>query len=181
MITFSPLLTSADEKLIPPANDLPGLANYARVSESLYRGAQPAQQGFKTLKKMGIKTIVNLRCMHSDKELLQGTGLQYVEIPMTTFHISDKHTAQFLKIILDPTNQPVFVHCEHGSDRTGTMIAVYRMVVQKWDRDQAIKEMQNFGFHFWWHNLVIYLKQVDFDKLKEMLKNVKPPVVSIIR
>lgn len=80
-----PQAAPAQEPLTP-RQDLPGLTNYAKVSEALHRGAQPTAEGFAELKKMGIKTVVNLRSFHSDRGKLQGTGLQYVHIYCKAWH-----------------------------------------------------------------------------------------------
>jgi protein tyrosine phosphatase (PTP) superfamily phosphohydrolase (DUF442 family) len=106
--------------------DLPGCSNLHKVSDSLYRGAQPTKEGFENLKKLGIKTVVNLRGYHSDEELLAETGLDYKPIPMDTWDVTPDNVMAFLRIAADPNAAPVFVHCQHGSDRTGTMVAAYR-------------------------------------------------------
>ena len=78
---------------------------------------------------------------------------------------------RFLDIVTDETNLPVFVHCQHGADRTGTMSAVYRIFVQGWDKEDAIKEMTNggFGFHSVWWSLVKYLKEMEVEKIRAAL------------
>lgn len=155
---------------VTPRNDIPGLTNFYKVSDSLYRGAQPEVNGFAELKKIGIKTIINLRANHSDVEMIKGLGFQYINIPINTWDIDDKDVAVFLKVVLDPNNQPVFVHCQHGSDRTGTMAAIYRMYVQNWPREKALKELPVFGFHKIWLNLKMYLKKIDMKNLKSQVE-----------
>jgi len=124
------------------------LPNLYQVSDTLYRGAQPSAAGFRELRKMGVKTIVSLRQYHSDEKLLSGTGLNYFNIPISA---SDPHKAdfqKFLDIAADPQMQPVFVHCQHGADRTGTAVALYRIKVQGWDREEAIRELREGGYGY---------------------------------
>ena len=78
---------------------------------------------------------------------------------------------KFLRIATTPSMQPVLVHCQHGSDRTGTMVAIYRIVYQGWTKSQATDEMINggFGFHPMWQNLLRYIEKLDVDKIKEQV------------
>ncbi|MCE5277026.1 MAG: tyrosine-protein phosphatase [Planctomycetaceae bacterium] len=146
----------------------PGLPNLHQVSETLYRGAQPTEEGMKQLKAMGVRTIVNLRSMHSDRDEIGRTGLAYEHIRMNAWHAEDEDIIRFLQIVTDPARQPVFVHCQHGSDRTGTMCAVYRIAVQGWTKDQALQEMTegDFGFHEIWQNLLVYINALDIEKIR---------------
>ena len=88
--TISPIgsATAATASGLQPRNDLPGLPNFAKVADGLYRGAQPSAEGFRTLTGMGVKTVVNLRWAHSDREMLAGTGLQYLHIRAKAWHPS---------------------------------------------------------------------------------------------
>ena len=122
------------------------LPNLFKVSDTLYRGAQPTRAGFLELKKMGIKTIVNLREHHTDKKLIAGIGFAYFLIPMSTTKPDKARYQKVLDIINNPEMQPVFVHCQHGADRTGTAMALYRITVQKWDTREAIRELQQGGY-----------------------------------
>jgi protein tyrosine/serine phosphatase len=158
-----------------PDNSFSGLKNFAKISGSLSRGAQPDQQGFRELKKRGFRTIVNLRANHSDAGLIKGLGFKYVQIPCNTWDVNDRDVVKFLKIATNPSNQPVFVHCEHGSDRTGTMVAVYRIYSQSWSIEDAMDELPQFGFHEIWQNLRVYLKKIDVKKLKQKVENPSPP------
>ena len=148
--------------------ELPGLPNLHKVSDDLYRGAQPTAEGMEQLKKLGIKTVVNLRSLHSDNDELKDIDLAYEHIRMTTLTPEEKDIVRFLKIVTDANSTPVFVHCQHGSDRTGTMCAIYRIAVEGWSKDEAIEEMTKggFGFHSIWMNLVTYIRKLDIDKIK---------------
>jgi len=152
---------------------MPGLPNLHKVSDSLYRGAQPEPEGFANLKAMGIKTVVNLRSMHSDKDEMEEGGmtgkLDYVHIKINTFRPKEEHVIRFLKVMADPERHPVFVHCKHGADRTGTMAAFYRIVFQGWSKQQALEEMTKggYGFHSVWKNLLELIRKSDIEKLKK--------------
>lgn len=93
---------------------LSGLPNLHKVSEDMYRGAQPSAEGMRQLKKLGVKTIVNLRSFHSDRDEIGDTGLAYEHIYMKTWHPEDKEAVRFLQIVTDPNRTPVFVHCKRG-------------------------------------------------------------------
>jgi len=149
--------------------NLPGVPNFHKVSEDLYRGAQPSEEGFRQMEKSGIKTVVNLRAFHSDRDKLKGTNLNYEHINMTAWHPENEDVVRFLKIATDANLTPVFVHCQHGADRTGTMCAIYRIAVQGWSKDKAIEEMTkgDFGFHGIWDNLVKYIRELDIEKIKQ--------------
>ncbi len=148
--------------------ELPGVPNLHRVSDELYRGAQPSAEGAKQLEKLGIKTVVNLRFLLSDRDELKGTGLAYEHINMVTFHAETQDVVRFLRIVTDPERTPVFVHCQHGADRTGTMCAVYRIAVQGWSKDEAIEEMTKggFGHHAIWKNLVDFVRNLDIGQIQ---------------
>lgn len=133
-----------------PRQDIPGLPNFAQVAPGLYRSAQPTAEGFRAAKAMGIRTVVNLRALHSDRTRLAGTGLGYVHIRSNAWHPEDEDVVAFLAVALDPARQPVLVHCEHGADRTGLMVASYRRAVQGWTLEEALAELPAFGFHEVW-------------------------------
>ena len=146
-----------------------GLPNFHKVSDDLYRGAQPEKEGIPVLKKMGIKTIVNLRNFHSDKDEIGDIEIGYERIPMNAWSVSEEYVIAFLKIVTDKDKTPVFVHCLHGADRTGMMNAVYRMAVQGWSKEAALKEMKEggYGYHEIWKNIPRFLEGLDIEKLRE--------------
>jgi len=149
--------------------ELPGLPNFHKVSDELYRGAQPTKQGIEQLKKLGIKTIMNLRSFHSDRDEIADSNFVYEHIYMKTWHPEDKEIIRFLQIVTDKSNNPVFVHCRRGADRTGTMCAIYRIIVQGWSKQEAIEEMTKggFGFNKIYINLIKYIEQLDTEKIKQ--------------
>lgn len=145
-----------------------GVPNLHKVSDALYRSAQPTAAGMRSLEAMGIKTVVNLRAFHSDRDELAGTNLHGEHIKMTTWHPEVEDAVKFLRIVNDPQRQPVLVHCQHGADRTGTMVAIYRIAVQGWTKDEALHEMLEgeFGFHGVWANLKPWVEGLDIERLR---------------
>ena len=128
---------------------LPGVKNFGEVTPFLYRGAQPSREGYKALAEMGINIVVDARLSgkDSEKKAVTEAGMRYVSIPWHCFFPKDKPIAQFLAILRDNPNKKIFVHCRYGDDRTGMMIAAYRMAVENWTADEAWKELQKFGFN----------------------------------
>ena len=151
----------------------PGLRNLYKVSDKLYRGAQPETEGITELEKLGIKTIVSLELFHSDKSKLEETGSQigYEHIYMQTWKPTTDNAIRFLTIVSDTNRTPVFVHCYHGSDRTGTMCALYRIVTENWTKDEAIREMKEggYGFHTVWSNLIDFINGLDVIEMRKAI------------
>lgn len=149
-----------------PRTDVPGLPNFAQVAPGLYRSGQPTAEGMRTAEKLGIKTIINLRTFHSDRALIRGTGLQYVHIFAKAWHPEEEDVVAFLKVAQDPARQPVLVHCQHGADRTGMMVASWRMVVEGWPLEDALAELPRFGFHEVWTTIRGWLGQINVPAIR---------------
>jgi len=155
----------------------PGLPNLHKVSDDLYRGAQPTAEGVERLKALGVKTIINLRSSDTDKDLPILPGIAYERIPMTAWRPNDADVVRFLQIVTDESRLPAFVHCRRGADRTGMMVAIYRIAVQGWDKEQAIAEMTQGGFRFnsGWQNLVRYIRDLDIEAIRQQAGLREPP------
>ena len=113
-------------------SSVPGIHNFHQVNAHVYRGAQPDEQGFQYLAKIGVKVVVDLReadvRSQVEQRLVTASGMQYVNVPMTGLNPpTQAEIAQVLRILEDETGGPVFVHCKRGADRTGTVIAAYRI------------------------------------------------------
>ena len=128
-----------------------GVPNAGRVGDMLYRGAQPRDLGYQQLKNFGVNIVVDLRNTEPnspERIIVEGLGMRYVSLATSSFFgPSDNEVATFLKLIRDNPKQKIFVHCYFGDDRTGVMIAAYRMAEQHWTADQAYNEMRFFHFH----------------------------------
>lgn len=133
-----------------------GVDYAAQVAPGLWRGGMPDDIGVKWLRDQGIRTVVNLRHYHgeSEGELVRAAGMRYERIPLESTDAPElEQVRRFFEIIGDPAAQPVYVHCLHGVDRTGTMIALYRMQVERWTNSDALAEMEHFGAHSVLHDL----------------------------
>src|SRR5215467_9724174 len=136
---------------------LAGVHNAGKINEVLYRGAQPHAESFQQLKELGITTIVDLRGEGRDqieweRKKAEALGLRFVHIPVSGWSPpKDEQVAQFLSLFHSNPQEKVFVHCRFGDDRTGVFVAAYRMAVEKWPAEDAMKEMYFFGFNGFWH------------------------------
>ncbi len=145
-----------------------GLQNFHQVNSHVYRGAQPTPDGFKSLASLGIKTVIDLRGEeHSEadeKRIVEANGMRYVSIPMKGMQTpSDEEISAALALMNDDTAGPVFVHCQRGADRTGAVVACYRIEHDHWDSDQAIKEARGFGMSWYQVALQRYVGQFGRD------------------
>lgn len=126
------------------------LPNLHLVNLSLFRGAQPQPEGLKKLVQMRVRTIINLRgasdTTYNEGKIAQELGMKYYNFPLPPLsspNIEQIH--KVLELMRDPENTPVFVHCKNGDDRTGTIIACYRIAYEGWTDDQAIAEAKKVG------------------------------------
>ena len=123
--------------------------NFGVINDTYYRGAQPKGDDYRDLAALGIKTVLDLTKDGRDDEqaFVEAAGMKFHRIPMTTTdRPSEESIAEFLSIVNDPANQPVYVHCQGGRHRTGAMTAVYRMTQDHWSATQAYDEMKQFRF-----------------------------------
>jgi len=164
---------------------VPGLANLYQVAPTLYRSAQPSKRGLRYLGEQRplepgappIRTVLSLRAFNEDE--LGGPAppsLRLERIRFKTWHPEDEDVVKFLRIATTPALQPVLVHCQHGSDRTGTMVALYRIVVQGWSKEAALLEMTQggYGYHPLWQNLVRYVMALDVKSIEAQVAKEGP-------
>lgn len=133
------------------SSDLP---NFSQVNANLYRGAQPSEAGVRELAKMGVKTIIDLRGEDklSRREAIwaKDAGIKFIGVSLDNlFRPKTSDVNSILDKITDAENQPVFVHCQRGADRTGTIIAAYRISRDHWTARQATREAKKFDFGWW--------------------------------
>ncbi|MBW3499340.1 MULTISPECIES: dual specificity protein phosphatase family protein [Janthinobacterium] len=159
------------------ATPLPQVSNLHQVTPVLYRSAKLDSSDVAQLQALGVKTVISLRSFHSDTQVLEGSGIRAVRIPINTWAIRDKHVVETMRSIRAAEQQgPVLLHCLHGADRTGMMAAMYRMLYQGWPREKAIDELKNggYGYHAVWKNIESYLKRVDVAALRAQIEQEKP-------
>lgn len=136
---------------------VPGIKDFGKVNDYLYRGAQPKDDSLAQLKKMGIDTVIDLRgVLHeaADKERTQaqGLGMQFVNLPGNGWtNPTDEQIAQFFSLILERPRRTIFIHCWLGGDRSGMFIAAYRIAFDGWTAEQAVDEMREFHYLEFWH------------------------------
>jgi tyrosine-protein phosphatase SIW14 len=131
-------------------SDPPGLPNFHQVNDHIYRGGQPSAQGFEHLAKLGIKTVIDLRepgdRSLSERKMVEADGMRYTSVPMAGFHApTGEQVSKVLKMLDDSSAAPVFIHCRRGADRTGTVIACYRVWHDHWENRKALQEAKSMG------------------------------------
>ncbi len=143
----APTIALADGEEVLHFAELP---NFHRVDTNLYRGGQPGPRGFARLNSVGVRTVLNLRYerpqIAAEGKAAMAAGLRYFSVPMYgLLRPTNQQIADALKIIHDPENWPVFVHCVRGADRTGAVVACYRIEQTKWTAEKAIQEAMALG------------------------------------
>gem|GEM_PF-3109826 len=130
----------------------------------LFRGGNPLASGFSTLRERGVRTVINLRVVDSGRRHAEANGLEYHHIPMNPNQPRDEDVILFLKIMNRIRNRPIFIYCNFGADRTGFMIAAYRIAYEGIDPETAIRELTEgpHGFNKYLHwPLIRYLREMD--------------------
>jgi tyrosine-protein phosphatase SIW14 len=160
----TPLQTGSSAASPLPREQHEGLPNFGVVSDYLYRGAQPADRGFAQLKALGVGIVVNLRHERGriarERTLVERLGMQYVSIPWRGHDDPNpEQVAQFLRLLRDNTQRKVFVHCQRGAERTGVMVACYRISREQWTAERAQAEMEAFGFRLRFAHLARFVRK----------------------
>jgi protein tyrosine phosphatase (PTP) superfamily phosphohydrolase (DUF442 family) len=133
---------------------LSGVPNFGEVTSQLLRGGQPTEAGFEELSRRGVGLVINLRGdSKAERAAVEKLGMQYVSIPWHCAYPKDRQVAEFLSVLRANPDKKIFVHCRLGVDRTGLMIASYRMAEQGWTAARAHREMAAFGFDAF-HNMI---------------------------
>jgi uncharacterized protein (TIGR01244 family) len=129
-----------------------GIKNFYQVDQNVYRGAQPTEDGFKYLAQIGVKTVIDLRAAdersESEESMVTAAGMKYVSVPMTGLTAPTEAQISRILGVLEADNGPVFVHCKRGADRTGVVIASYRIDHDGWDNAHALSEAKARGMSF---------------------------------
>lgn len=137
-----------------PAEDLP---NFHQVGPGIYRGGAPTVAGLDKLRAMGVRRIIDLRIaprtVAREKAEVQKRGMDWINLPMSGDPPTEKQVAQLRAALHQAPGTPVFVHCQHGADRTGCMIGIWRVADQGWTFDKTWAEMRKYGFNPHWKKL----------------------------
>ena len=155
------------EKVVLPGS---GLDNFYRVDTGVYRANQPSATDFILLERYGIKEVLNLRNWHDDEDEAKGTTIKLHRLKTRASKINEKDIVKALRII-QGRKGPILIHCWHGSDRTGAVIAMYRIVFQGWSKEDAIREMTKggFGFHEQFNQIIDMIHRADIAAMKREL------------
>ena len=137
------------------ANPAPGVPNFHKVDDHVYRGGQPNAEGWKTLAGLGVKTVIDLRpngdfgghSTRAEAQSVEAAGMRYVSIPLNGMRAPSQ--AEMTRILTAfNSKEPVFVHCRLGKDRTGTAVACYRIARDEWTNAKALEEARQIGIHW---------------------------------
>ena len=160
------------------------LPNFGCVNAQVYRGAQPTEEGIRELARRGVKMIINLRdadkSARLEEERARKAGIKFVNVPLGNwFAPKDAKIEEILALLGNAENHPIFVHCQRGADRTGTVIAAYRISHDGWMLEQVKTEAKSFDFGWWQIWMKDYIKHYyrDFHKRKNQV----PPTSGEIR
>jgi tyrosine-protein phosphatase SIW14 len=152
------------------------LENCYQVSPELFRGAQPRADDVEELRRLGIRTVLNLRKYHSGPEELKSAGLNVISLPLEADDLTVEDLAAALRRIKHAP-KPVLVHCWHGSDRTGSVVAAYRIVFQGWTSGQALDELRRGGYGHhenWFPNIRRLFNTLDTNDLRHRVQQGEP-------
>lgn len=146
--------------------DVPGISDFGKVNDFLYRGAQPKDDGVEQLQKFGIDTIIDLRgefprMIEDERQRAESLGIRFINLPGSGWATpTDDEIARFFSLLQEQPRRKIFIHCWLGGDRSGMFIAAYRIAFQGWSPRQAIQEMRAFHYlHFWHPNMARWVKR----------------------
>jgi protein tyrosine phosphatase (PTP) superfamily phosphohydrolase (DUF442 family) len=148
----------------PATSSVRGISNFGQVTPLLFRGGQPTSEGYRELKQMGIDTVVSFRHEKGENSLerraVEGLGMRFVSLPWHAWDgPTDQQVSQFFSVLHSSPHSKMFIHCQQGRDRTGTMVALYRVAIDHWCPSSAVAEMKAYHYHhFWFPKLETYVE-----------------------
>ncbi len=161
-------LSAAGERGLPPKE---GIRNFGKINDSLYRGAQPDAVGIRNLARLGIRSIINLRMTNdvwkAEAVEARASGITYTNVPLKGVGRPPHAQVATLLALIESLPAPVFVHCEHGCDRTGTIIACYRIRHGGWPSEAALEEARKYGLSKHEQGMIEYIRTFGKASTKE--------------
>ena len=172
---FVVINTQAKDRGVPASH---GITNFGQVNEHLYRGAQPNTNGIATLKSLGVKTIICLRLTNDlwlpEKAEAENNGINYINIPLRGLGATGESDVERALAAIEKSPGPVFVHCEHGCDRTGTLVACYRIQHDQWSAADAQKEANHYGMSVFERGMKKFIVQFSATEIKKRQATIMP-------
>jgi len=165
-LSFSAWCSAQQVEVIPVSEKHPefaekvhieGVKDAGKLNAHLYRGTQPSGKGLRSLHKLGVTTIIDLRGefrreSSNEKKGAESLGMKFVLIPGNGWSPpTDKQMAEFFALVSEHSDQKIFIHCWLGGDRTGVFLAAYRIAFDRWSAEHALEEMHAFHFKSFWH------------------------------
>jgi protein tyrosine/serine phosphatase len=173
-------------KASPAKAPIVGIDNFGQVDAHLFRGAQPEPTAYAELKTLGIDTVVRFnpegQDIATEKNQVESLGMKFVSLPWSGLgEPTHEQVVSFFALLRDNPDAKIFVHCRLGADRTGVMVALYRLTFSYWTADQALAEMHEFHYH---HMLLPHLQRYVQSFASAMasdkdLLNFDPPIASL--
>lgn len=148
------------------------LDNLFLVDNGVYRSKQPKDDDIDDLRSLGIKEVLSLREYHDDRDYITDTRFHLHRIKIDTAEITEGQIIEALKIIKNKQG-PILIHCWHGSDRTGVIVATYRIIFNNWTKSQALDEMVNGGYGYHasvYPGLVKLVEGLDIERIRQALE-----------
>lgn len=127
--------------------------NFEKVSNGIWRGSAPSESALATLAQGGVKTVIDLRLdgpgARKESDDVKHLGLKYYHFPLGFNKPESTELRDILAVATNPVNQPVYIHCRQGADRTGTIVGLYRRLWLGWSFKQTYNEMRLHHFKPW--------------------------------
>ncbi len=144
------------------------IENFYKIDNGVYRSGQPSAEACKEMEQLGIKELLNLRSFHSDNDEAKGTSLKLHRVAMNASDSEWDELVEAVRIIKNRKG-PIVIHCWHGSDRTGLVAALYRIVFQNWTKEEALDELEHggYGYHTIYGNIKTFIRNVDVKEFKK--------------
>lgn len=151
---------------------VPGVPNLYKVNDDLYRSGQPTVTGFRNLETLGIRSCMSLRAHCSDRGDAKGVAALCVWRPILGVRVSPEDLEEMILDISFRLPRPVLIHCYHGADRTGLLCAAYRVLIEEWTIEEAVREMVlgGFGYHKVYRSYVTILQNLDVEAMRDRMK-----------